>query len=95
MANLWTNWVEAVRFTCEAQSVISLRLMLIASGSPTLGDEVARMIVEKVDAFIRAEVAASQAIADGCGFAAAVERAFASVQLRVHENRLRLSQTIH
>ena len=88
----WTNWVEAVRFTCEVQSVISLRLLLLASGGSGSADEVVRMIFEKVDAFARADIAATQAIADGCGIAVAVERAFWPLQRCVHANSLRLSR---
>jgi hypothetical protein len=46
MADLWANWIEAVRFTCEAQGVISARLMLFASGAPNAADEAALMISE-------------------------------------------------
>jgi hypothetical protein len=93
--NFWTNWIEAVRFTCEAQSVISLRLLLLASGGPGSADEVTRMILEKVDAFAQADIAASQAITDGCGIAVVAERAFAPLQRRVHANSLRLSRAVH
>jgi len=93
--NFWTNWVEAMRFTYEVQSVISLRLLLLASGGSGSADEVARMIFEKVDAFARADIAASQAIADGCGLAVAAERAFGPLQRCVHANSLRLSRAVH
>ena len=93
--NFWTNWVEAVRFSCEAQSVISLRLLLLASGGSGSADEVTRMIFEKVDAFAQADIAASQAIADGCGIVVAAERAFAPLQRCVHANSLRLSRAVH
>jgi hypothetical protein len=96
MINFWTNWAEAVRFTCEAQSVISQRLLLLlASGSPGSGDEVILMILEKVDAFAQADIAASQALADGCGIDVAVERAYLPMQRRVHANSLRLSRALH
>ena len=90
----WTNWVEAVRFTCEVQSVISLRLLLLASGGSGSTDEVVRMIFEKVDAFARADIAATQAIVDGCGIAVAAERAFGPLQRCVHANSLRLSRAV-
>ena len=93
MMKFWTNWVEAVRFTSEVQSVISLRLLLLASGGSGSTDEVVRMIFEKVDAFARADIAATQAIADGCGIAA--ERAFWPLQRCVHANSLRLSRAVH
>jgi hypothetical protein len=94
MINFWTHWVEAVRFTCEAQSVISQRLLLLASGGPGSADEVTRMIFEKVDAFAQADIAASQALADGCGMDVAAERAYLPLQRCVHANRLRLSRAV-
>src|SRR5260370_22954295 len=93
--NFWTNWVEAVRFACEAQSVISLRLLLLATGGPGSSDEAIRMMSEKVDAFAEAEIAGAQALADGCGIDVAAERAFAPLQRRVHANRLRLLRAVH
>jgi hypothetical protein len=53
------------------------------------------MIFEKVDAFARADIAATQAIADGCGIAVAAERAFGPLQRCVHANSLRLSRAVH
>ena len=75
--------------------MISLRLVPLASGGSGSTDEVVRMIFEKVDAFARADIAASQAIADGCGIAVAAERAFGPLQRCVHANSLRLSRAVH
>ena len=93
--NFWTNWVEAMRFTCEAQNVISLRMLLVASGGPGSADEVVRMMSEKVDAFSMAERAATQALTDGCGISVAAERAYAPLQRSVHANSLRLLGAAH
>jgi hypothetical protein len=93
--NFWINWVEAVRFTCEAQSVVSLRLLLLASGDRGSMDELIRMISEKVDVFAKAELAATQALADGHGIKTAVERAYAPLQHSVHANSLRLMRSMH
>ena len=35
MENFWSDMIEAMQFGCEAQGVISARLMLFASGAPT------------------------------------------------------------
>jgi len=35
MIGFWTNWIETVRFACEAQGVIVARLALLASGGPS------------------------------------------------------------
>jgi hypothetical protein len=59
----WTNYCEAMRFTCEAQAVISARLMLFASGDPSAAAEAGLMIAEKVAAFAAAQEAAERALA--------------------------------
>jgi hypothetical protein len=90
--NFWTHWVEAVRFTCEAQIVMSQRLMLLASGGPAAGDEAIRMISEKVEAFGKAYFAASEALAEGFAIGVAAERAFIPLQSCVYANSLRFSR---
>jgi hypothetical protein len=44
MNDFWANCFEAIRFTCEAQGVISARLLLFASGAPNATEEATRMI---------------------------------------------------
>ena len=88
--DFWTNWLEAARFTLEAQGVISARLMLFASGAPNAAAEAQRMISEKVVAFSDARTAAERALAEGFGIYVAAERAFAPLQRCVHANNDRL-----
>lgn len=95
MINLWTNWFEAMRFTCEAQGVISARLMLIASGGPGAAVEADLMISEKVAAFADAQSAAEQALADGLGIYVAAARAYSPLRYRVHANSCRLLRAAH
>ncbi|MFZ3360601.1 MAG: hypothetical protein WCA56_10575 [Xanthobacteraceae bacterium] len=95
MNDLWSNWFEALRFTCEAQSVISARLMLFASGAPNAADEATRMIAEKIVAFADAGVAAERALANGLGVYAAAERAYAPLRHCVHANSDRLAGALH
>jgi hypothetical protein len=90
MNDFWDGWLEAVRFTCEAQGVISARLMLFASGAPNAAEEATRMISEKIVAFADAGIAAEQALADGLGIYTAAERAYAPLQRCVHANSGRL-----
>jgi hypothetical protein len=90
MNDFWNNWMEALRFTCEAQGVISARLMLFASGSPDAMDEAAEMVTEKISAFAKARVAAEQALQEGLGFYAAAERAYSPLKACVHANSDRL-----
>jgi len=93
--DFWANWLEAVRFTCEAQGVISARLMLFASGAPNAGVEAERMITEKIVAFTDAQVAAEQALADGLDIFAAVERAYQPLKRCVSANGDRLGVALH
>jgi hypothetical protein len=95
MNDFLATWLEAVRFTCEAQSVISARLMLFASGAPNAAEEATRMISEKIVAFTDAGAAAEQALADGLGFYTAAERAYAPLQRCVHANSGRLLLSYH
>jgi hypothetical protein len=95
MSDIWDNWFEAMRFTCEAQGVITARLMLFASGAPDAAAEAERMISEKVAAFAKARIAAEQALADGLGIYAAAERAYAPLRQCVHANSDRLAPVAH
>jgi hypothetical protein len=88
--NLWTTWVEATRFVAEAQTVMLLRVILLASGRRNSRREVMRMVSEKVVTFADAELAAAKALADGQGPLVAFERAYAPVRRRVHANSHRL-----
>ena len=95
MNDFWSNWLEAVRFTCEAQGVISARLMLFASGAPNAADEAAQMIAEKIVAFADAGIAAERALKDGLGIYAAAERAYSPLRRCVHANSDRLVGAVH
>jgi hypothetical protein len=95
MNDFWSNWLEAVRFTCEAQGVISARLLLFASGAPNAADEATRMIAEKIIAFTDAGIAAERALTNGFGIYAAAEHAYSPLQRCVHANSDRLVGALH
>jgi hypothetical protein len=95
MADFWANWIEALRFGCEAQSVISARLMLFASGAPNAATEAERMIAEKIAAFADAQIAAERALTEGLGFYAAAQSAYLPVRSTVHANSTRLNGGLH
>lgn len=90
MLKFWSNYCEALRFTYEAQVVISARLMLFASNDPSAAAEAARMISEKIVAFADAQVAAERALADGRGVYEAAEEAYSSLRRSVRANSQRL-----
>jgi hypothetical protein len=87
----FSSWIESVRFACEVQGVISMRLMKLAEGGPDAAVEIDRMIAEKIDAFADAEVSLLKALAQGEGIVTAVERAYLPVRERVSANSRRLS----
>ena len=91
MLEAWNSWFESVRFACEVQDVISMRLIRLAQGGPQAAAEANRMIAEKLDAIADAEVALLNALAHGEGLLIAAERAYLPVRRRVHANNCRLS----
>jgi hypothetical protein len=95
MVDFWANWIEAVRFTCEAQGVISARLMLFASAAPNAAVEAERMISEKIVAFSAAHDAAERALAEGLGIYAAAELAYQPLRRCVSANSSRLGLELH
>ena len=93
MNDFWKNWLEAVRFTCEAQNVISARLMLFASSSPEIAiEEATNMVAEKFLAFAKAGMAAEKALEAGLSLSIAAERAYAPLAHCVHANSDRLTR---
>jgi hypothetical protein len=95
MRDLFSDWIEAVRFTCEAQGVISMRLSQLATGGAQAEAEAAQMVAEKVEALCEAQIAAMEALEQGHGFFIAAERAYAPFCQRVHANSERLMQIEH
>jgi hypothetical protein len=91
----WSDCAEAVRFTCEAQTVFSMRVLLLASGDPGAAAEAYRMIAEKAIAFADARAAAERALADGRSVYEAAEEAYAPVRDCVRENSNRLLSAVH
>ena len=91
MIKFWTNCYEAVRFTCEAQAVISVRLMLFASGDPNAaGGSGGRWFPRSFKfSLCYGQAAAEQALADWLGLYEAAERAYLPLRHRVHENSQR------
>jgi hypothetical protein len=86
----WSDCYEAMRFACEAQAVISARLLLFASNDPSAAAEAGRMISEKITAFADAQLAAERALAEGRGIYEAAEEAYLPLRQRVRANSQRL-----
>lgn len=90
MLELLNTWLESMRFACEMQAVISMRLVHLAQGGPQAAAEANRTIAEKIDAFADVAAALVNALARGEGFPIAAERSYTSVRQRVRANNRRL-----
>ena len=89
---LMNAWIDAVKFNLEVQSVVSMRLMKIATGGTDGAAESAQMVQEKVDATAAAQTAGARALAEGKSVGEATEAAMVPVKQRVHANRERLAR---
>jgi hypothetical protein len=92
MIAFWRQWIDAGRFAFDTQCVITLRMMRLASGGPTVAAETQRMITEKVGALAAAQVAGALALASGKSAGIAAGRAMTPVRRCVRANRRRLSR---
>jgi hypothetical protein len=89
-SNVLDAWLEAARFCEDAQRVIALPMMRLASGGPLAATEAWQMVTEKVSAFEKAQAAIVSAIATGSGLHAAADGAYAPYRRYVRANCLRL-----
>lgn len=90
LLELLNTWLKSMRFACEMQAVISMRLVHLVQGGPQAAVEAKRMIAEKIDAFADVAAALVNALARGEGFPIAAERSYTSVRQRVRANNRRL-----
>ena len=76
----------------EAQSVMALRIMRLASGDARGQDELNRMVVEKLTALAEAQMAVATAIMNGQKDHVVARRALTVFRKHVRDNKRRLSQ---
>jgi hypothetical protein len=76
----------------EAQSVMALRMLRLASGDARGQDELNRMVIEKMTALAEAQMAAAAAIMNGHKDHVVARKALTVFRKRVRDNRRRLSQ---
>jgi hypothetical protein len=91
MFEFWKSWMDAAEFGLEAQSVIGMRLIKIASGGPTGAAEWAGMMTEKFVAAAAAQNAGAIALASGKSMEAAAELALEPVRRGLRANHHRIS----
>ena len=76
----------------DAQSVIALRMMRLASGGAKTKAEMSRMVIEKGAAIAEAQVAATSAVMVGRKDHVAAGKALNVFRKRVKANKRRLSR---
>jgi hypothetical protein len=82
---------EAAQLGFDAQRVITLRFMRLATGGASGQDEAQRMISEKSAAFAEAQIAAAGPLAGGKSDVA-TKKVLAVYKKRVRANKRRLSR---
>ena len=93
MLNPWLALsFKAFQLGIEAQSVVALRMMRLASGGVGTQAEMGRMVVEKASAVAEAQFAATTAAAAGNKDHVIAEKALKVFRKRVRANRQRLSR---
>jgi hypothetical protein len=94
---MFNPWVALTMRTfqlgLEAQSVIALRMIRLASGDVRGQEELNRMIVEKIAALAEAQMAAAGAIMNGHKDHVVARKALTVYRKRVRANRRRLSRS--
>ena len=95
MTHLAFPWLrfsmEVATLGVEAQSVVGLRMITMASGDTTAGREVLRMVPEKLAAFAEAQVEVLNSVVDGA-LHWPPNSAVASYLRRVRDNHQRLTR---
>ena len=82
---------DAARLTVEAQSVIALRLARLSRGGAAGRKEAHRMVAEKADAMVQAQLAAAKSMMSGKHGPALARETLGIYGRRVRSNRRRLS----
>ena len=93
----WNAWcalsLQAARLGWEAQGVIALRMMRLATPSAGAGTEARRMVTEKVAALAEAQAAAATLALKGGKNHRVAKKVLGVYKKRVRANRRRLTRT--
>jgi transcriptional regulator GlxA family with amidase domain len=90
--NPWTYAFDVARLGLEAQCVMALRMMRLATGGALATREANRMVTEKAATMVDAQSVAVAALVGARGPAVAAKRALGTYKRAVRKNRRRLSR---
>jgi hypothetical protein len=88
--NFWYANLRFAQMALDANFVIAMRVMRLASGGALAQREAQRMVAEKAIAIGEAQIAAATKVMKGAGSAAAVNSASDVYRRKVRANRRRL-----
>jgi hypothetical protein len=90
MFNPWLKLsVKAVQMGMEAQNVIALRMLRLATGAPRMEAEASRMVTDKVAATAEAQPVAAVSALNGCSAHVVASKAPKVPKKRVRANKRR------
>ena len=90
--NPWPSYFQLAQATLDANAVVAMRLMRLASGGAVAQREAQRMVTEKCLAFAQAQTAAAARMMTGGGIAGATKSASDVYRRKVRANRRRLGR---
>jgi hypothetical protein len=90
--NLFNSWLETLRFGADVHSVMTTRMMMLATGGPKVAAETQQMVTEKMLALGESQMAFLTALASGASLHTAARRAHTPYRRRVRANRRRLAR---
>jgi hypothetical protein len=93
MLNPWFALTfKTIQLGLDAQSVIALRMMRLASGGATAEAEMSRMVIDKAEAIAEAQGAATAAVMAGSKDYVVAGKTLDVFRKRVRANKRRLSR---
>ena len=92
MLQFWQGYFRLAQVGLDANAVIVMRLMRLASGGALAQRETQRMLAEKGVAILEAQMAAAARMTMGAGVAEAAKSASNVYRRKVRANRRRLSR---
>jgi hypothetical protein len=90
--NLWQAYIRLVQTAWDANAVVAMRMMRLASGGALAQRETQRMVAEKGIAIAQAQAAAAAKMISGGGIAAMSKSASNVYRRKVRANRRRLAR---
>lgn len=93
MLQFWQGYFRLAQIGLDANAVIAMRIVRLASGGALAQREMQRMVAEKGQAIAESQMAAAARMTMGAGMAEAAKSASNVYRRKVRANRRRLSRS--